>query len=502
MTTDNKTTPARMTSTQAWVTYLSKVELPVLANTLRRINELTDNRNSTVNELATVILNDAQLTSQVLRLSNTVFYNQTRTQVSTVSRAITLIGFDAVKSMAISSLIVDALLQRNDRPHLLRCLARAIHAAVQARCLMPKRNESALEEVFIGALLMNIGELAFWSCETDQANELEQRLRLDEAPVPAQKAVLHSTFTEITRGLVEAWSLGPFIRDVVSPGPANSPGTSLVRHSVEMARLSEQGWSGAEMDKVLEQLGKDIDENPATVRDRIKVNASEAARVAVSLGIPQVTALMPGNRKTDDHAKAQAPEMDPELQLQILRDLTHSLAEQPNINEVCELVIEGIHRAIGITGCPVNGRSGRAGSGAAKTQWPRHRGMARPTHHCTGWPGSAGRPVTRERVFHLPAWRKSQFRELRPLARSSAGSDRPTPGRQPPGRPVLCGQRRWRLHAFRAATDGVRTLHPERPVVPDPDGRPIGVIRAHTVWSRAGLDPWERPSATHPPVPD
>ena len=169
-----------MNSTQAWVTYLSKVELPVLANTLRRIDELTDNRNSTVNELANVILNDAQLTSQVLRLSNTVFYNQTRTQVSTVSRAITLIGFDAVKSMAISSLIVDTLLQRNDRPHLLRCLARAIHAAVQARCLMPKRSETALEEVFIGALLMNIGELAFWSCETEQATELEERLRLDE----------------------------------------------------------------------------------------------------------------------------------------------------------------------------------------------------------------------------------------------------------------------------------------------------------------------------------
>ncbi len=237
-----------MNSTQAWVSYLSKVELPVLANTLRQINELTDSRNSTVNELANVILNDAQLTSQVLRLSNTVFYNQTRTQVSTVSRAITLIGFDAVKSMAISSLIVDSLLKRNDRPpHLLRCLARAIHAAVQARCLMPKRTEHALEEVFIGALLMNIGgELAFWSCETEQASELEERLRLEEPPpVEAQKAVLHTTFTEITRGLVDAWSLGPFIKEVVAPGKANSMASSLVRNSVEMARVSENGWSGA-----------------------------------------------------------------------------------------------------------------------------------------------------------------------------------------------------------------------------------------------------------------
>lgn len=337
-----------MNSTQAWVTYLSKVELPVLANTLKRINELTDSTNSTVNELANVILNDAQLTSQVLRLSNTVFYNQTRTQVSTVSRAITLIGFDSVKSMAISSLIVDSLLQRNDRPHLLRCLARAIHSAVQARCLMPKRNENALEEVFIGALLMNIGELAFWSCETEQATELEQRLRLDEPPVEAQKAVLHSTFTEITRGLVDAWALGPFIKDVVSPGQANSKAASLVRHSVEMARLSENGWRGTDMDKVLERLGKDTGETPAAIRDQLKVNAQEAARVAVSLGIPQVTALMPGNEDSPDRQSARAPDMDPALQLQILRDLTLSLTEKPDINEVCQLVIEGIHRAIGM----------------------------------------------------------------------------------------------------------------------------------------------------------
>ncbi len=336
-----------MTSTQAWVTYLSKVELPVLANTLRRIHELTDSRNSTVNELAGVILNDAQLTSQVLRLSNTVFYNQTRTQVSTVSRAITLIGFDAVKSMAISSLIVDSLLKRNGRPHLLRSLARAIHAAVQARSLMPKRNEQALEEVFIGALLMNIGELAFWSCDTDQAHELEQQLGLGTTPIEAQKTVLHTTFAEITRGLVDAWSLGPFIRDVVAPGQPHSMACSLVRHSVELARLSEQGWRGEGMEPLLEQLAKDIGEPPAAVRDRVKVNASEAARVANSLGIPQVAELLPGQHAAEAHT-ATAPEIDTQLQLQILRELTDTLAEKPDLNETCQLVLEGIHRAVGM----------------------------------------------------------------------------------------------------------------------------------------------------------
>ena len=102
------------------------------------------------------------------------------------------------------------------------------------------------------------------------------------------------------------------------------------------------------MNKVLERLGKDIGESPAVVREQLKVNASEATRVAVSLGIPQVTAMMPGAERGAGDAAAKAPDMDPELQLEILRELSHCLAEKPDINEVCQLVIEGIHRAVGM----------------------------------------------------------------------------------------------------------------------------------------------------------
>ena len=214
---------------------------------------------------------------------------------------------------------------------------------MQARCLLPKRNEQALEEVFIGR------------GEHRRAGILVLRNRAGfgaggfagAGRAPWRQKKSSTTFTEITRGLVDAWSLGPFIREVVAPGKANSVASSLVRHSVEMARVSEDGWSGREMDQLLEQIGKDIDENPATVRDQLKVNAGEAAKVAVSLGIPQVTELMPGN-KASQSSQAQAPAVDSRLQLAILQDLTRSLTEKPDINEVCQLVVEGIHRAIGM----------------------------------------------------------------------------------------------------------------------------------------------------------
>ena len=332
-----------------WVNYLSQVEMPVLAETLREISQLTDSDSSTINQLAEVILKDADLTSQVLRLSNTVFYNHSQVTVSTVSRAITLIGFDAVRAMAISSLVIDALLSRNPRTHLLRCLARSLHAAVQARSLMPSNSHDKKEEVFIAALLSQIGELAFWACRVPQADELDRRMNQID-PVEAQKAVIGTSFASITRGLTNTWSLGPLVREVVAAGRANSAASSLVRYSLTLAEASEKGWESQQVDQVVEKLSRSLKEPKAELLERIKDNSREAAEVAVSYGMPQVTALLP-DKDTGEGSENEGrldSTGDPMLQLQILRELSELLVDNPDLNLVFQTVVEGINRAIGL----------------------------------------------------------------------------------------------------------------------------------------------------------
>lgn len=338
--------PPRKGSTTGWVNYLSQVEMPVLAETLREISQLTDSNTSTVNQLADVILKDAHLTSQVLRLSNTVFYNHSRLPVSTVSRAITLIGFDPVRAMAISSLVIDALLGNNPRTQLMRCLARALHGAVQARCLLPGTRQENKEEVFIGALLSNIGEMAFWSCKTPQAEELDKMLHKLE-PVEAQQEVLGTTFSAITRGLVERWSLGQFVREVVAPGNPKSDKSALVRHALVLVAAAEHGWQDPGVDKSMKSLAKHLHIPEDEVRAQVKENAREAAEVAVTYGMEKITSLLP------DHAEPRgesglATQGDPLLQLQILRELSALLVEKPDLNLVFQTVVEGIHRAAGL----------------------------------------------------------------------------------------------------------------------------------------------------------
>ncbi|MGM0450366.1 MAG: HDOD domain-containing protein [Pseudomonadota bacterium] len=348
MAEPGSTQPPMRGSSDDWVRYLSQVEMPVLAETLREISQLTDSDSSTVNQLADVILKDADLTSQVLRLSNTVFYNRSKVTVSTVSRAITLIGFDAVRAMAISSLVIDALLSRNPRTHLLRCLARSLHAAVQARSLLPSRSSEKKEEVFVAALLSHIGELAFWACRIPQAEELD-RLMNQVDPVDAQKEVIGSSFASITRGLASTWSLGPLVKEVVSSGRANSAASSLVRYSLTLAEASERGWQDREVNEVVDKLARSLKEPREELLETIQANSHEAAEVAVTYGMPQVTALLPAMDEKDGKGDGQLDSQgDPMLQLQILRELSELLVDNPDLNLVFQTVVEGMHRAIGL----------------------------------------------------------------------------------------------------------------------------------------------------------
>ena len=329
-----------------WVQYLSQVELPVLAQTLRDISSLTENNNTTVNQLADVILRDADLTSKVLRLSNTIFYNHSRLPVSTVSRAITLIGFDSVRAMAISSLVIDALLTRNPRSHLLRCMAKALHGAVQARCLLPRANQDHREEVFVGALLSNIGEMAFWACRTPHAEKLDVRLNMEES-ADAQRRILGTTFSAITRGLADAWSLGPFVKDVVSAKGPTSSSVALVRQSLVLAESAEEGWRSPPVDEALQTMSDLLDTPAGTLRDLVQANAQEAAKIAIGYGMRQITPLLPGQDNGDPEEADAISQGDPMLQLQIMRELSAMLIENPDLNLICQTVVEGIHRAVG-----------------------------------------------------------------------------------------------------------------------------------------------------------
>ena len=84
-----------------WVARLSKEELPMYAHTARKIAALSDSAETPISEMTQAILNDGALTARLLRMANTAYYNPSAQAITTVSRAIVVLGFNVVKNIAL-----------------------------------------------------------------------------------------------------------------------------------------------------------------------------------------------------------------------------------------------------------------------------------------------------------------------------------------------------------------------------------------------------------------
>ncbi len=77
-------------------------DMPPLPQSITQILELTKSPNSSANDLARVFERDPALTANILKLANSVYYGFHR-EISTISHAIVCLGFETVKSIALTS---------------------------------------------------------------------------------------------------------------------------------------------------------------------------------------------------------------------------------------------------------------------------------------------------------------------------------------------------------------------------------------------------------------
>lgn len=333
----------------AWVTRLSKAELPVLGGVMRDINRFTKASATSANQLAEVILKDGALTAKVLRLANSIHFNPYADQeVTTISRAVVKLGFQGIKAISLSVMLIDSLLKKGSRQRLLEWLARGFHAAVQAEQLVAERDPSLKEDVFVAALLFHLGDMAFWSCRGEQMAALEQLLAESGAPTDAvrEQRVLGTSLREITRQLAALWELGDTLNAALADADSDSPAVQAVRLGEEIALAAEQGWDSPALLAVLDKVAAFSGETREEARQRLLRGAEEAASVALSFGANKVCHYIPS---TVEAASAQrgVTRADPQLQLNILRELAAMIHEQVDANTMFQMVVEGVHRGVG-----------------------------------------------------------------------------------------------------------------------------------------------------------
>ncbi|MDD3353113.1 HDOD domain-containing protein [Zoogloea sp.] len=339
-----------MQSLADWVARIRDKEMPVFGRTVESLRALLNDERASAAALAKVILMDPAMTSKVLRLANSAFFNHSHQAVSTVSRAIVVVGFNPVAELALSVALIDSLLAGGIRSRVQIEMARSFHAAVQARWVAQKHGDGAVEEVFIAGLLTRVGEMAFWCFGGDPAEALDRcltegRMREDEA----QQHVLGFPLRQLSVGLVREWKLGTLAAAVLEFNVRSRGAERAVLLGQRIVRAAEVGWAAPAGQAVLRELVDYLGMPAAAIEGEIAANSQEAARVAGFFGASEAAALIP--RRPAAMEAVQSPVVptgpDPGLQLRILHELGEMVLTGASLPDILQLVLEGIYRGVG-----------------------------------------------------------------------------------------------------------------------------------------------------------
>lgn len=339
-----------------WVKKLSEEEMPIFAQTVSEINRILGNEEYSSLALARVILQDPAMTAKVLKLANSAYYNPGQAAVSTISRAVVVLGFNAVQAICISIAVIESLLQGSAKERIQLELARSIHAATQARCLALSLKDQASEEIFIAALLLNLGQMAFWCFAGEEGKALDAALSLSDEPDPSEveKKVVGFKLVHLTAALAQEWKLTPLVEETLKGKSSNNQRGRCIELGHRIARESENGWATPEMKVVATDVAKFLGRPVNEVAITIQSIAQEAVNTAKTMGAVAAAKMIPVADKEESTPEAvwDAPvrwiEPDPMLQLKILREITATMMAKPDITVVLEMVLEGLHRGLGM----------------------------------------------------------------------------------------------------------------------------------------------------------
>lgn len=337
--------------TEQWVKHLSSVQLPVLSGVMQELNAVTQNSESSAAQLSEIILKDSSLTTKVLRIANSAYHHPSSSNaITTISRAVVQLGFQGIKAISLSVMLIDSLLKDDSKERMMEWMGRGFHTAVQAENMLKQAGGSEKEEeVFITSLLLHVGEMAFWTSRSAITGKLDQKLKKGSTgDAEIEQALLGSTMKEITKSIAEEWQLGSNLQSALAPGHTPSKSTEAVLLGEEISFATEKGWDSQEFKDALVKASLFSGLGLKDVRKLIEQGAEQAASVAITYGANKICKFIPNPSAKPNKEEIVVITSDPQLQLDILREMGAMVENNIDINTLFQMVVEGIHRGVGL----------------------------------------------------------------------------------------------------------------------------------------------------------
>ncbi|GAO35745.1 hypothetical protein SCT_1136 [Sulfuricella sp. T08] len=348
-----------------WVDELKSWDMPVLQRSVRELGKLAGKvEQITAGKIADVVLHDPLLTLKVLRLVNGMSRSRLSNEITTVEHAVMMLGVGPFFNRLSNLKAVEESLQTFDGalPRLMQVMSRAHHAAWQARDWANSRADMKSEEVYIGALLYDMGEILLWSYAPEQALQIRKLVQRNKISLAqAQKEILGFDARELQLAIAESWRLPELMQAFMHCGNTVQPRILGVTLAASVARLAETGWHDpallANYEVIAEMLHMHLDEVVHTVHR----NAVAEARHWDWYGVPPAAAflpMLPGDWPAEPGEAEETRQLreesevrltpHPDVLSQIMAEIAAHLDGTLDLHDMMALVLKGMHEGIGL----------------------------------------------------------------------------------------------------------------------------------------------------------
>ena len=235
----------------------SKTDFPALSESIVRIQSMASSEKESIGSITNEILKDVALTNKLLRLVNSAHYAR-GSSIGTVSRAVSLVGFNGIRNMALSLVLLEHMQDKTNAHLLKEEFLRGLMAGSIAAELAPTSAEG--EEAFIGAMFQNMGRMLsqfYFPEEAASIRALVSGARDGISEEAAAIRVLGISYEALGVGVARAWGLPESIQRCMLL-PAGDPPARVPVDTQDRLRWTARAANDM-ADAMLHAQARDVD---------------------------------------------------------------------------------------------------------------------------------------------------------------------------------------------------------------------------------------------------
>lgn len=373
-----------------------KSDFPTFSQYIMEINKKASSGElnyTSASQLANAIVKDYALTNKLLRLVNSAFYGQFAGKVTTVSRAVVVLGFEQVRLAAASLMLFEHLKNKSQSVELKDSTLSSFMSGMIAKDLADRIGMKTTEEAFICGMLHNLGKhLAIFYFPEEYAQIKRRMAQKDVSESTACRAVLGISYEELGAGIARSWKFPDKIANSMKALPrgkvekAKSEDETLLNlsnFSNDLCRIAGDKAGedrDAAMDALLKRYGESLPVSRKQISGVLESAMDKLAQYSTVLKInlkksPFLNNLSSLSRSseeepvvpvaTEKREEVPSPEAyaafemkespveadegrDPvSILMNGIQDITNTLLEDYQLNDVLTMILETMYRGFG-----------------------------------------------------------------------------------------------------------------------------------------------------------